>query len=230
MRQLHHRKRVGALGVAAFALLGAGLVHAEDGRHAAAPDLATRTRTRITSLFDNARQGIARLHLTPDQQAQLRQLAHKNWPQARAIWTDKSLTPAQRRAKLMALRAEGRKVLTPQQMKQAEELKTQAFRQAFAQMRWVSQELQLTPDQQDRIHAVVWDSFQQGRDLRATRGANPPDFASVRGLIEQTAARVKQVLTPSQQAKWSIIQSAARQTIVQNMRELRQSGMGVIQD
>lgn len=178
-------------------------------------DLRARTQTRVQSLVKVAAQRANNLQLTASQQSKLRALAQKNAPVIRAIWNDDSLSQAAKVQKVRSLKNQAQAILTPAQRQKVAAAKGEAMVKLFETASWVSQELDLTPQQQQRLQGIVMTAYRQS-------GGSNGDFSTLRSLIVDTSGKVDQVLSPAQKAKWSIIKTTARQEIVRQTRSLRQ--------
>lgn len=215
---LHSKRRLAPLALAAAALLGAGMHESANAQTSTQNDLRARTQKRVTALFATAGNKISELNLTATQKSKLQAIAQKNAPLARSIWNDSSLTRQQKMAKLSALKNEARAVLTPAQKENLAGARGDAMGKLFETAVWVSNELDLKPDQQEKIREIVMGSFAQGRTLKDGAGGN---FGAIRSLVLDADGKIQKILTPQQQSKWVVIRSVAREEVVKKTRQWR---------
>jgi len=220
MNKLFRNRRFVVLTVAGAALMTAGLAKAQPNRDAGA-DLRGRTQAHVAAFLDKLGQGAQAMNLTAAQKSKLKQSARKHFPEARAIWNDGTLTRGEKIVKIKSLGSDSHKVLTPEQRAQAMDLKDEAIAGVFSQMRWVSDELDLTGDQQDKIRRIMLDSFRKGADIKTQNKDGKPNFTALRGLVMSTQTRINAVLTPEQQSKWSVIRAATRDEFVKRAKAWR---------
>ena len=214
MKRLTTPRRTAWLGLAGAAVLTVGLAQAQNNT---GNDLTSRTQAQVDDLFKQGRAGIDSLHLTDIQKQKLRAIAQQERPQALAILADKNLPAQEKREKLRALTAAARVVLTPEQRQQAGALRLAAHDRLIEKLQWVSQELDLTPEQQLKIGGILRTSFQQGIAQHSQGGT--PDLGQLRQLVVDTQSQVEAVLTPEQRSKWVVIRSAVRSAVIQHLKE-----------
>ena len=193
-----------ALALGAFAL--SGVAHAQN-------DLRARTQNRVSTLFTFAQTRARDLNLSTKQKNQLAQIAQKNASSTKQIWNDSRITPTQRAQLLRSVRDQSLAVLTPVQRKKVDETKTQATMRLLETALWVSNELELSETQRNRVVSIV------SRQMRG-QGAG---IGALRSSIVQTNAQIGAVLTPAQRRKWATIQGVARSEFIKRGREWRAS-------
>jgi hypothetical protein len=199
------------LSLSAFSLGGALLL--APSAHAQT-DLRVQTQNRVANLFSFAQTRVKALNLSTKQKTQLQQIARKNGSSTTQIWSDPKLSPAQRNAKFQSLRTQALAVLTPAQRVKVDETKRLATSRLLETALWVSNELELSGDQQQRVMSIVQRQMNTGR----TQG-----FGALRSSIVQTNSQISAVLTPAQRTKWATIQSAARSEFVKRGKQFRAS-------
>lgn len=205
----HFNRSFPALFLSALPLCGALLLSST--AHAQT-DLRVQTQTRVANLFTFANTRVRTLNLSTKQKNQLQQIASRNASSTKRIWSDPKISPAQRTANFKALRTQALAVLTPAQRVKVDETKRQAVSRLLENALWVSNELELSGDQQQRVMTIVRRQMNNGR----TQG-----FGAIRSSIVQTNSQISAVLTPAQRVKWTTIQSAARSEFVKRGRAFR---------
>ena len=197
--------------IAVSAPIATSLVFAQT---ASAPqnDLRARTQKQVQTLLARAGNSARDLNLSAAQRAKLKQIAQKNAPLAKAIWNDNSLSKSQKMAKMRALKSETSAVLTPTQKEKLMAARGAAMGQLFQTAMWVSNELDLSATQQEKLKNIVMGS------MRTARGGQ---MGAVRSLVLDTDGKINAVLSAAQQKKWSVMKSVAREEIGKNARVLR---------
>ncbi len=226
MKKLTSKSRFALVGVAAGAFaLTISLARAENP---ADKDLRGRTEAQVARLFENGRQARKALNLSDAQKTKLRALMGENLPKARAIWLDKTLSSVQKREKLQELRGaakiEAAQFLTPDQIQKAEKIKDAGKTALFQTLAAFSKELDLSSEQQQKIRAIVWQSFQNGVQAGPPPGDRLEKFRALKSKIEATVGKINTVLTPAQQSKFAVIRSAARTEVMKQFAQLRREG------
>ena len=201
------------------ALVGVGMTQTTTYAQSSDAELRARTQKRVESLFATAGNRARSLNLTTAQRAKLRSMAQKNAPLLRSIWNDTSLTGEQKKAKIRALTNEASAVFTPEQKQRLATGRGEAVGKLFETAAWVSDELNLTIDQQEKIKRIAFNNLRRGYSLG---GGEKGTFSTIRGLILDSNNQIEKVLQPQQKAKWAVIKSAARREFVKRGRALRQ--------
>ena len=214
------QRRLAPLVLAATLVCGATISRSEVfAQPASAPqsDLRLRTQNRISELFGMLGNRTAALNLSAAQKIKLKQIASKNAPLAQAVWNNKPLSTSQRKAKADALKREMAAVLTPSQKRLVEASKREAVGQLIGTASWISGELNLSVEQQNKAQQILSNLYFKGRtQVRAENKAG-----TLRGLISDSNAQFKQILTPQQRAKWTVIQSVASEQFARRAQFLK---------
>ncbi len=180
-------------------------------------DLRVRTQNRIEELFGMVGNRTSALNLSAAQKAKLKEIARKNAPLAQAVWNNKSLSMTQKQAKAVAIKREMAAVLTPAQKQLVAASKREAVGQLIGTASWISGELNLSLTQQNQAQQILSSLYRRG--LTQVRAATGED--TLRSLILSSNSQFKQILTPSQQAKWAVIQSVASEQAMKRARFLK---------
>ncbi len=153
------------------------------------------------------------LNLTDQQKTQIQGFTQAGGQQALSIRQDTSLTPQQKQDQLKQLRASTRQqiqgVLTPDQQVQMKQLRAQHAGMGSGKgagrgrgMGPLAQ-LNLTADQQAKIHPILQSSRQQAQVVRADASLTPEQKkAKIRGIHQDAMTQVNSLLTPEQQQQW----------------------------
>jgi len=141
----------------------------------------------------------AKPRLSAEQKKQLRDLRNSARDQAAIIRNDSTLTPAQKQAKLKALRASTRQqmksVLTPEQQKAMVE------RRAAAKANFAAK-LGLTPDQQSKLKALRSSARQQRQSVLTNSAlSNEQKQAQLSQIRQASRSQLATILTPDQLEK-----------------------------
>ena len=158
------------------------------------------------------------LQFTEEQKQKLAPIFREEGEKMRALQANDKLSREEKVAKFRELRetvgAKVKAILTPEQQAKWDKLRpgllggrdaaggggATAAREAMQRM---AEELKLTEDQREKLRPIFVEEFGKLRELR--ENADLPQEDRVRKyqkLREETAAKVKPLLTPEQQAKW----------------------------
>jgi protein CpxP len=159
---------------------------------------------------------IRKLNLSQQQQDQLKPIFQNQRTQVQAIRQDTSLTPDQKKQKLLALRQDMQTqvnaVLTPEQQQQWAQMKAQArLRMANgpALGQRMAQKLNLSQAQQDQLKPIMQNRRVQAKAIWQDNSLTQDQKKQkMQALHQETQAQLNAILTPEQQ---------------QQMRQMRQS-------
>lgn len=138
------------------------------------------------------------LNLSEDQKSQIEPILQDEVQQAQAIRQDASLTPEQKRGKMLQLRDSSRArveaVLTPEQVARMPR------RGAGRRMARMAQRLNLTADQKAKMKPLMVGQHKQVQAVRADASLTPEQKQDkIREIRTSTHRQVMALLTPEQQ-------------------------------
>ncbi len=138
------------------------------------------------------------LNLSEDQRSRIEPILQDEMQQAKAIRQDTSLTPEQKRGKMLQLRDSSRAqveaLMTPEQVAR---LPRRGTGRRMAKM---AQRLNLTPDQKAKMKPLLLDQHKQVQAVRADASLTPEQKqGKIREIRKSTHQQVMALLTPEQQ-------------------------------
>jgi Spy/CpxP family protein refolding chaperone len=159
---------------------------------------------RTRGIDDRVAAMTRRYKLTDEQQQKLRPILQNEMDQAGAIRNDASLTPEQKKQKLMDLRkqtnAQTQSLLTPEQRAMGRPHRGRNNRE----MGWLDKKVNLTDDQKTKLKPIFAEQQKQFRSIRQDTSLSPEQKKEkVRDVRQKTHAAVMAVLTPEQQQQLS---------------------------
>lgn len=151
------------------------------------------------------------LHLTAQQKRELRQLHAKTSAAIRAVWTDSSLTIAQKRAKTAPLRRSVREqmktLLTESQRRQMAQLmrhprRLQMLARRHLRMVALARRLDLTPQQRTEIRTIAVKTRAAIRPIRENENLTAQEKRTrVHQLLASSRGEIRHVLNARQRMK-----------------------------
>ena len=195
-----------ALAAVAATLTLQPLTHAADTNQPAPPTAADRLAALRERMQETARE----LNLTPEQKEKLQTIVRERAAKQRVLRQDNSLSPEEKRQKLMAAReeiiAEVKKVLTPEQFdkwRASQGLAAGSATGPRARLQEAINDLNLTDLQKEQLKPLYQEQMEKLRELRQDTSLSMAEkLEKLNTIHQEVAPKLKKVLNADQYAKW----------------------------
>jgi Spy/CpxP family protein refolding chaperone len=165
---------------------------------------------RPAALRERMQETARELNLTPEQTAKLQSIVRERAEKLRELRQDNSLSPEEKRQKLVAARteivSEVKKVLTPEQF---EKWKARQGRTAggavrpLARLQEAINDLNLTDEQKEQLKPLYQAQMEKLRDLYQDASLSMAEkLDKLKAFHQEAAPKLKKVLSADQYAKW----------------------------
>ena len=165
---------------------------------------------RPAALREQMRETARELNLTPEQTAKLQSIVRERTQNLRALRQDDSLSPEEKRQKLVAARAEivseVKKVLTPEQFEKWKARQGQPARSVarpLARLQEAIDDLNLTDAQKEQLKPLYQEQMEKLRDLyQDTTLSVAEKLDKLKSIHQEAAPKLRKVFNADQYAKW----------------------------
>jgi Spy/CpxP family protein refolding chaperone len=165
---------------------------------------------RLAALRERMQETARELNLTPEQTAKLQSIVRERTPKLRELRQDNSLSPEEKRQKLVAVRAEivseVKKVLTPEQFEKWKARQGQPASgvvRPLARLQEAIDDLNLTDAQKEQLKPLYQEQMEKLRDLyQDTTLSVAEKLDKLKSIHQEAAPRLRKVFNADQYAKW----------------------------
>ncbi len=222
-----NRQTLVALAAIAGTLSFQPLARAADTQAPAQPAGGNRAAALRERMQDTARE----LNLTEEQKQQLQAIIRTQAGKVRDLRQDTSLSPENKRAKLRALReeitTEVKNVLTPEQFEKWKAKQGQLAAGGGAPLARVQEaikDLNLTEQQKEQLKPIYQEQMEKLRELyQDTSLSIPEKLEKLKGMHQEIAPKLKQVMDAEQYAKWEKDVSQWLEQLRQRFQDAKQN-------
>jgi Spy/CpxP family protein refolding chaperone len=195
----------------ALAVVAATLTLQSPARAADATQPAPSTPgDRPAALRERMQETARELNLTHEQTVKLQSIVSEHAQNLRALRQDNSLSPEEKRQKLLAAReeivSEVKKVLTPEQFEKWKARQGQTARGAvrpLARLQQAINDLNLTDEQKDQLKPLYQEQMEKLRDLyQDTSLSMAEKLDKLKSIHQEAAPKLRKVFNADQYAKW----------------------------
>ena len=165
---------------------------------------------RPAALRERMQETARELNLTPEQTAKLQIIVRERAQNLRALRQDSSLSPEEKRQKLLAARAEiiseVKNVLTPEQFDKWKAREGQTAGgpvRPLARLQQAINDLNLTDDQKEQLKPLYLEQMVKFRDLyQDTTLSMAEKLDKLKSIHQEAAPKLRKVFSADQYAKW----------------------------
>jgi len=164
----------------------------------------------LAALRERMQETARELKLTHDQIEKLQTIVREHMNKLRELRQDNTLSPEEKRQKLMVAReeiiAEVKKVLTPEQFEKWKARQGQLLGGAagpLARLHETLNDLNLTDQQKEQLTPLYLEQIEKLRELQQDSSLSMAEkLAKLKAMHQEVAPKLKQVLDADQYAKW----------------------------
>jgi Spy/CpxP family protein refolding chaperone len=165
---------------------------------------------RPAALRERMQETARELNLTSEQTAKLQSIVRERTQKLRALRQDDSLSPEEKRQKLVAARAEivseVKKVLTPEQFEKWKARQGQTpgrTARPLARLQEAINDLNLTDAQKEQLKPLYQEQMEKLRDLyQDTTLSMAEKLDKLKSIHQEAAPKLRKVFNADQYAKW----------------------------